>query len=221
MIVERCAALDVREDTVTACVRRPGPHGREQEVREFRAITCCLGQLRDWLAAEGATHVALEATGPHWRPIWHVLEVLEGVELLLINAHHVRTLPGRGADVGDACWLAQLAEYGLLRGCVVPPWNIARLLDVTGYWKLLVEQRAGEAERAREALEGAGDEHGALLLGLHLGHIDHLTAAIDRLDEEVRRLTGPFAGPVRRRSATSASWHRPRRAAGPRGGPAP
>jgi transposase len=197
VIVERCAALDVREDAVTACVRRPGPKGREQEVREFRTVTSSLRQLHDWLVAEAATQVAMEAIGAHWRQIWHVLEVLEGVELLLVNAHHVRTLPGRGADVSDACWLAQLVEYGLLRGSVVPPCNVGRLRDVTRYWKRLVEQRAEEAERVRKALDGAGDEHDALMLGVRRAHIEHLTAAIDLLDAEAQRLTGPFAGPVR------------------------
>jgi len=208
VIVERCAALDVREDTVCACVRRPGPRGREQEGREFRTIASSLRQLRDWLAAEGATQVAMDATDVHWRPIWHVLETLEGVELLLVNAHHVRTLPGRRTDVDDACWLAQLVEYGLLRGSVVPPCNIARLRDVTGYWKQLVGQRADESGRVHRAMDGAGDEHDALMLGIHLAHVDHLTAAIDRVDQEMQRLTSPFAGPVRRPSALSVPLSR-------------
>jgi transposase len=210
VIVERCAALDVRRDVVSACVRRPGPKGREQEVREFCTSTSSLCRLRDWLAAECATQVAMEATGVHWRPIWHALELLEGVDLLLVNAHHVRTLPGRRTDVDDACWLAQLVEYGLLRGSVVPPCNIARLRDVTGYWKHLVEQRATEAERVQKAQDPARDEHDALMLAIHLAHIDHLTAAIDRLDEEVQRLISPFAKPVLRRCIIPAAVARPR-----------
>jgi len=194
VIVERCAALDVHEDTVTACVRRPGRTGREQEVREFRIITSSLCQLRAWLAAEGATHVAMDATGVSGRPIWQLLEVLEGVELLLVNAHHVRTLPGRRRDVGHASWLAQLVEYGLLRDSVVPPCNVARLRDVTSYRKHLVEQRACETERVQRALGSPGEEHDALIVGIQLAHIDHLTAAIDRLGDEMQGMISPFAG---------------------------
>lgn len=138
VIVERCAALDVHKDTVVACVRRPGPQGRQQEVRSFRTFTASLRQLRNWLAAEGVTVVAMEATGVYWRPVWHVLEALEGVELMLANAHHVKNLPGRKTDVADACWLAQLLECGLVRGSFVPPPDIARLRDLTRYRKKLV-----------------------------------------------------------------------------------
>jgi transposase len=252
VIVERCAALDVHKDTVTACVRRPGPQGREQEVRSFRTFTSSLRQLRGWLAAEGVTRVAMEATGVYWRPVWHVLEALEGVELLLVNAHHVKNLPGRKTDVADACWLAQLLECGLLRGSFVPPPDIARLRDLTRYRKKLVEERAHEAQRIQKLLEDAGikldsvvtdvtgtsarhmlealmageqdvevmadmaigrmrpkigelrlalegrfDQHHAFMLGMQLAHIDHLTAAIERLDAEVQRLTVPFAEQIR------------------------
>jgi transposase len=198
-----------------------------EEVREFRPFASCLSQLGDWLAAEAATRVAVDATGVHWRVVWPVLERLERVELLLVNAHHVKTLPGRKADVPDACWLAQLLEYELLRGSCVPPCEVARLRDLTRYQEELVHERAQEARRLRQLLDGAGverdtnlarvttrparlvpraqmatehvlegwfDEHDAFMLGAHLAHIDLLTAAIERLDEEVLRLTHPFAG---------------------------
>jgi transposase len=253
VVVERCAALDVHKDTVMACVRRPGQPGqrrrpaREQEVREFRTFTSSLRQLRDWLASEGVTQVAMEATGVYWKPVWRVLEAMEGVELLLVNAHHVKNLPGRKTDVGDAAWLAQLLECGLLRGSFVPTPAMARLRDLTRYRKQLIEQRTQETQRVQKVLEDAGikldsvvsdvlgkaarnmldalmageqdvevmadmaltrmrpkmgqlrlalegrfDEHHALLLGMHLDHVDRLTASIERLDTEVDRQLAPF-----------------------------
>jgi transposase len=156
VIVDRCAALDVHKDTVMVCVRRPGPSGkrRSQEVREFRTWTSSLRELRDWLAAEGVSQVAMEATGVYWKPVWHVLVELDA-ELMLCNAHHVKNLPGRKTDVNDACWLAQLLECGLLRGSFVPPAEIAELRDLTRYRTKLVQDRARETQRLQKLLEDA------------------------------------------------------------------
>ena len=156
VIVDRCAALDVHKDTVMACVRKAGPNGerRVQEVREFRTWTSSLRDLRDWLAAEGVSQVAMEATGVYWKPLWHVLVDLD-VELMLCNAHHVKNLPGRKTDVADAVWLCQLAECGLLRGSFVPPAEIAELRDLTRYRTKLVQDRARETQRIQKLLEDA------------------------------------------------------------------
>ena len=157
VVVERCAALDVYKDTVMACVRRPGDGSkRGHEVREFKTFTATLRELRVWLASEGVTQVAMEATGVYWRPVWAVLEELDGVELLLVNPHHVKNLPGRKTDVNDAMWLAQLLECGLLRGSFVAPPVIARLRDLTRYRNKLVQDRAREIQRVQKALEIAG-----------------------------------------------------------------
>ena len=241
MIVDRCAALDVHKNTVMACVRKPGSGKRRaQEVREFRTWTSTLVELREWLRAEGVTQVAMEATGSYWKPVWHVLVELDEVELMLCNAHHVKNLPGRKTDVGDAVWLCQLLECGLLRGAFVPPSEIAQMRDLTRYRTKLVQDRARETQRiqklledanikldsvvsdvlgksAREmlealmagerdvevmadmartrmrskrpdlrlALEGRFSGHHALMLGMHLDHIDHLSLAIDEIRVEV------------------------------------
>jgi transposase len=256
VIVERCAGLDVHKDTVMACVRRPPTPGsgtrRVQEVREFRTWTSSLRDLRAWLAAEGVSQVAMEATGVYWRPVWAALEDLGGVEVLLVNAHHVKNLPGRKSDVADAVWLAQLLECGLLRGSFVLPPVIARLRDLTRYRTRLVQDRSREIQRVQKMLEIAGikldsvvsdvtgkaarrmldaliagstdvdamadmaltrmrprmgelrlaleadvTDHHRLMLSLHLGHIDQLTATIGRLDEEVQREISPFVEQVR------------------------
>jgi transposase len=158
VIVERCAALDVHKKTVMAAVRTPGPDGagRRQQVKEFSTFTTELERLRDWLAAERVTQVAMEATGVYWRPVWHVLEEMAGVELLLVNPRHVKNLPGRKTDVADAAWLAQLLECGLLRGSFVPPREVARLRDLTRYRTKLTQERVRETQRIQKLLEDSG-----------------------------------------------------------------
>lgn len=114
VIVERPAALDVHKEQVTACVRVPGKGGaRSEEVAQFRTTVQGLLTLHDWLAAHGVTQLAMEATGVYWKPVWAVLE--DDFELLLVNARHVKQVPGRKTDVSDAAWLCQLLEAGLLR----------------------------------------------------------------------------------------------------------
>lgn len=130
-MLERCAGLDVAKDELVACVRVPdGAVGRRQEVRTYPTFTSGLEGLADWLSAEGVSKVVMEATGQYWKPVWYVLEE-RGFELLLVNARHVKILPGRKTDVADAAWLAELLEHGLLRGSFVPPATIRELRDLT------------------------------------------------------------------------------------------
>jgi len=153
---ERCAGLDIGKDEVVACIRVPdGAGGRRTEVRSFGTFTGQLEGLASWLAAEGVTAVVMEATGQYWKPVWYVLEE-RGFELLLVNARHVRILPGRKTDVGDAEWLAELLEHGLLRGSFVPPAAIRELRDLTRYRKRLIQARGQEAQRIAKTLEDAG-----------------------------------------------------------------
>jgi len=156
LLVPRCAGLDVAKDEVVACVRVPdGQGGRRQEVRTFPTFTSGLEALADWLAAEGVTQVVMEATGQYWKPVWYVLEEA-GFQLLLVNARHVKILPGRKTDVCDAAWLAELLEHGLLRGSFVPPAAIRQLRDLTRYRKRLIQTHSAECQRIQKALEDAG-----------------------------------------------------------------
>jgi transposase len=156
VIVARCAALDVHKDTVMAAVRSPGKgRARRQVVAEFSTFTEGLVALRVWLVGEAVTQVAMEATGVYWKPVWHVLEDA-GFELLLVNAHHAKNLPGRKTDVKDAEWLAQLLECGLLRGSFVPPKAVAQLRDLTRYRTKLIQERTRETQRLQKLLEDAG-----------------------------------------------------------------
>ena len=157
VLVTRCAGLDVHKKSVMAAVRAPGPDGKRlQVVREFPTFTRNLVQLRNWLVSQGVTEVAMEATGVYWQPVWHVLEDMPGVELKLVNAEHVKNVPGRKTDVSGAAWLAQLLECGLLRGSFIPEPAMARLRDLTRYRKKLVEERAREVQRIQKLLETAG-----------------------------------------------------------------
>jgi transposase len=157
IIVERVAGLDVGKDEVVAAVRGPGQGPkRRQEIRSFPTFTASLEALADWLTAEGVTQVVMEATGQYWKPIWYVLEERGGFELLLVNARHVKILPGRKTDVADAAWLAELLEHGLLRSSFVPPPEIRRLRDLTRYRKRLIQTHTAECQRVQKALEDAG-----------------------------------------------------------------
>ena len=151
-IFERVGALDVHKAQVTACVRVPGPDGRRQaDVVEFVTTVQGLMALHDWLAAHRVTHVAMEATGVYWLPVWHILE--EDFELTLCNARHVKNVPGRKTDVSDAQWLCQLMEAGLLRGSFVPPKTQRQLRTLTRYRKTQIAERQREANRLHKALE--------------------------------------------------------------------
>ena len=154
-VVERPAALDVHKEQVTACVRVPGLDGsREQHVEEFPTTVAGLLTLFDWLEAFGVTQVVMEATGVFWRPVWAILE--DGFECVLVNARHVKQVPGRKTDVKDAEWLCQLAEAGLLRASFVPPKPIRALRNLTRYRKTQIQERAREANRLHKALEDTG-----------------------------------------------------------------
>lgn len=253
IVVERCAALDVHKASVTACVRRPnGSGGRAQQVRTFDTYLVDLQALASWLRTEGVTQVAMEATGSYWKPVWQVLEDA-GFELLLVNARHVKHVPGRKTDVADAVWLCELLEVGLLRGSFVPPPVIRQLRDLTRYRKQLIRERSSEAQRVDKVLQDAAiklgsvasatlgksgramiealiagerdpqvlaqlakgrlrikipalvkaldsrfAEHHAVLLRLHLDHIDHLDAQIAALDARIDEVIAPFAEHRRR-----------------------
>jgi transposase len=162
ILYERCAGLDIGKDEVVACVRVPdGGGGRHREVRTFGTFTRQLETLAEWLAAEGVNEVVMEATGQYWKPVWYILEE-RGFELLLVNARHVKILPGRKTDVGDAEWLAELLEHGLLRGSFVPPATIRELRDLTRYRKRLIQTHSSEAQRIAKTLEDAGIRLGSV-----------------------------------------------------------
>lgn len=154
-LVERCAGLDIHKDTVVACIRVPGEDGgRYRETRTFGTTTEQLLVLLDWLRSWGVTLVGMESTGIYWRPVYYLLE--DHMECWLLNAQHLRNVPGRKTDVKDAEWICQLVEHGLVRPSFVPPREIRELRDLTRYRKAQIEERTREAQRLEKTLQDAG-----------------------------------------------------------------
>ncbi|HVA09075.1 MAG TPA: IS110 family transposase [Acidimicrobiales bacterium] len=155
MVVERCCGLDVHKDTVVACVRTPGKGGkRHQETRTFGTMTIDLLALRDWLVAMETTLIGMESTGIYWKPVFYVLE--DATECWVLNARHLRNVPGRKTDVADAEWICQLIEHGLVRPSFGPPKAIRELRDLTRYRKAQLDERGREAQRLDKVLQDAG-----------------------------------------------------------------
>jgi transposase len=162
IVYERVAAIDVGKKVVAVAVRTPGEPGgsggsRRQRVRKFQTFYPVLAQMVAWLAAEQVSHVTMEATGVYWKPVFHALcESGSAFEVLLVNARHVKNVPGRKSDALDAAWLAELTECGLLRGSFIPPPQIAAIRELTRYRRKLIEQRTSELQRLAKVLEDGG-----------------------------------------------------------------
>ena len=149
-----CAGLDVHKKTVVAAIIVPdGQAGLRKEVRTFGTMTADLLGLSDWLLSFGVTHVAMESTGEYWKPIYNILE--ENFEVLLVNARHIKQVPGRKTDVMDAEWIADLLRHGLLRSSFIPPVGQRELRELTRHRTNFVRERATVVNRIQKTLESA------------------------------------------------------------------
>lgn len=154
-MIERCAGIDVHQATIVVTIRVPdGAGGRQSTTHTFGTMTRDLLAARAWLQAEGVTHVAIESTGVYWRPLYYLLE--EAATVLLVNMRHLQQVPGRKSDVRDSEWLAQLLEWGLLKGSLVPPAPMRDLRELTRYRKRQIDDRTQEVNRLYRVLEDAG-----------------------------------------------------------------
>jgi transposase len=149
-----CAGLDVHKDTVVAAVRHMVGGTVTRQVRTFKTTTKDLMALSEWLASEGCTHIAMEATGIYWKPVWHILDDGE-FTLVLANAAHVKNVPGRKTDVNDATWLAELMAHGLIRGSFVPEAGIEELRALLRTRKQFTRERSSHVQRLQKTLEDA------------------------------------------------------------------
>jgi transposase len=149
VLVERCAGLDVHRDTVVATIRVPatakGRPRREQSTRTFATTTAGIIALGDWLGEQRITRVGRESTGVYWKPVSYLLE--DALEVWLINAEYLHTVPGRKTDVADSAWIARMVEYGLVRPSFVPPPPIRERRDLTRHRRTLVEERTRVVQR--------------------------------------------------------------------------
>ncbi|MFL5698438.1 MAG: IS110 family transposase [Ktedonobacteraceae bacterium] len=154
VLSERCCGLDVHKKTVVACVMITSPTGKvNKDVRTFATTTTGLLALADWLSSQQVTHVSIESTGVYWRPVCNILEAV--CTVILVNAQHIKAVPGRKTDVRDSEWLADLLRHGLLKASFIPPQPIRDLRDLVRYRKTLVYQRSQEVNRLHKLLETA------------------------------------------------------------------
>ena len=153
-LYQSCCGLDVHKKMIVACLRRTSEVGKvDKQVRTFGTTTSELLSLSDWLVEAGCTHVAMEATGVYWKPVYNILE--GQMELLVVNAQHIKAVPGRKTDVKDAEWIAELLQHGLLKASFIPPQSQRDLRDLTRYRTTLVRERARIVNRLQKVLEDA------------------------------------------------------------------
>src|SRR6266478_3111329 len=154
VLYQRCCGLDVHKETVVACLRVVSGGEVVREVRTFETTTASLMALSEWLAENGCTHVAMEATGVYWKPVWHILDDGD-FQLILANAAHVKNVPGRKTDVNDATWLADLLAHGLIRASFVPDTQTQELRTLLRTRKQLVREKSSHILRVQKTLEDA------------------------------------------------------------------
>ena len=152
IILEHCAGLDVHRSTVVACVLGVASEGAkskraERPIQTFATTPDGLAQLVKWLQQAGVTHAGMEATGVYWMPVFAALEPVEGITPIVVNARHVKNVPGRKTDVKDAEWLAQLIRHGLVKNGFVPAKPFRELRELVRYRRSLVEAQASERQR--------------------------------------------------------------------------
>lgn len=208
VVYSHCCGLDVHKKTVVACLLTP----ERREVRTFRTTTAGIRELASWLVQAGCTHVAMESTGVYWRPLYNLLEE-QPLEVWVVNAHHIKAVPGRKTDVKDAEWLADLLRHGLVRPSLIPDRDRRELQELVRYRRSLIAERADEANRIQKVLEGAniklagvisnvlGVSGRAMLQAIIDGETDperiakqgdtRLRATPERLEEALEGLVGP------------------------------
>lgn len=150
VVYQRCCGIDVHKKMIVACFR----DGRKKEIREFGTLTGELRELTEWLLENGCEMVAMESTASYWKPLYNLFE-LSGLPAMVVNAQHMKTLPGRKTDVKDAEWIADLLQHGLLKASFIPDREQRELREVSRYRKSLVEERSRELNRLQKMLEGA------------------------------------------------------------------
>ncbi|MCM2532311.1 IS110 family transposase [Neobacillus pocheonensis] len=158
VIIERVCGMDVHKDNITACVMTP----EGKEIQTFSTKTVFLVKLVDWIKSHGCTHVAMESTGVFWKPIVNLIEA-EEIEFLVVNAQHLKAVPGRKTDVKDAEWIAQLLRHGLLKASFIPDRNQRELRELVRYRRSIIEERARQHNRIQKVLEGANIKLGSVV----------------------------------------------------------
>lgn len=149
-VYERCCGIDVHKKVIAACLR----NGSKAELRKFDTLTCSIKEMGNWLVENGCQKVAMESTGPYWKPIYNILEMLN-LDVMVVNAHHMKAVPGRKTDIKDAEWIADLLRHGLLKASYIPDKKQRELRELVRYRKSMIEERSREINRLEKILEGA------------------------------------------------------------------
>jgi len=154
VMIERCCGIDVHKSKLTACLLVGKPDGKaEKSIKTFSTMTSDLLALKDWLEAEGCTHVGIESTGVYWKPVFNIIE--DSITVILANARDIKNVPGRKTDVKDCEWIADLLRFGLIRASFIPPKPIRELRDLTRYRTKLIGEMTSEKNRVQKVLEDA------------------------------------------------------------------
>lgn len=157
-----CCGIDVHKNLIVACLREGG----RQELREFGTMTGEIKMLANWLTEAGCEMAAMESTGPYWKPLYNLFELL-GLDTMIVNAAHMKAVPGRKTDSKDAEWIAELLQHGLLRASFVPSREQRELRELTRYRKSIIEERSRELNRLQKVLEGANIKLGSVVADIH------------------------------------------------------
>lgn len=186
-VYRRCCGIDVHKQTIVACLNKGG----QMELREFGTVTEEIKKLTEWLLASKCEMIAMESTGVYWKPLYNLFE-LTGLEAMVVNAAHMKALPGRKTDVKDAQWIADLLSHGLLRGSFIPDREQRELREIARYRKSLTEERAREINRLQKVLEGANIKLSSVVRNINGKSsrklIDKIIAEETMDEEEVARL---------------------------------
>lgn len=192
---EQCCGIDVHKKTLTACVIT----GEGQETRSFSTMTNDLLKLADWLVERGVTHVAMESTGVYWKPIYNVLE--DDFTILVVNAHHIKAVPGRKTDVKDAEWIADLLRHGLVQGSFIPDRPQRELRELVRYRRSLIQERSQVINRIQKVLEGANIKLGNVASNVVGVSGRAMLEAMVNGTENPKLLAAMAKGSLRRKSA--------------------
>jgi transposase len=202
IVYQRCCGMDVHKDSVTVCVLLIDEYGEwGSEKRKFRTMTRDLREMATWLASLRVEAIAMEATGVYWKPVWNILEAENKFRLLLVNAHHIKQVPGRKTDQKDSEWIADLLQHGLLKASFVPPPTIRRLRDLTRMRVKMRQMLATFANRIQKVLEDANIKLGSVasdVLGVSGRHILH---AVVEGQQDPEQLAGLALGRLREKRA--------------------
>lgn len=182
-VIERGCGIDIHKQVLVATIRGTGI---KEETRSFDGFTESIEQMRDWLKKNEVTHVAMESTGVYWKPVFNILE--EEFEILLVNARHIKNVPGQKTDKKDSRWITKLLLSGLLKGSFIPPKGIRELRDLTRYKRKVIEQISSEKNRIHKLLEDANIKLSSVVSNLNGATATKIIDAMIAGEEDVKEL---------------------------------